>query len=333
VQFESESKMKIFKNQLVLIFLIAVNFSCSSIIVPTSDFLLDAKIIPGKLKLERDSIRFTVKGNIPIVSAVSPQNPVLTLVLKSSETQLELGKVDLKKNVAGYQYQKDFVLAYQPWMEQSFLQINFFQGKRQNQIPFQQKVLARGVINTQLMAKIGEVFPDEPIPQIGIFIPTGEKEKDLSRIAEFSFTFDPGSSTLKRNAANQAVFRSMENFLNTNPTIASIKITGIQSPELVEGKNSKLGMDRANSAFEVIQQIASYIPKERIEVGARSNDWFDFRILLGEYQKISTQRKDQYYQILTSDRPYSEQAASLMKVQGFDQVSRDLFPPAQGSKN
>ena len=34
------------------------------------------------------------------------------------------------------------------------------------------KGLAKGVITTPLLAKIGKVYADEPIPDVGLYIPT-----------------------------------------------------------------------------------------------------------------------------------------------------------------
>lgn len=307
-------------------------WSEGSIIVPESDFLEDAKVSPSKLEFYRDSVRFSVKGTIPIESAINPRNPQLKIIIKSSDQILDLGEVELRKKVGHYEYVKDFILLYTPWMEGASLEAHFFQGKKKSDIPNEKKILAKGVITTPLLAKVGVVNPDEPIPQIGIFIPTGVMNESNSRAVEFLFRFDPGSSSLKLNDANQKSLAGLKTFIIENPSVVSFKITGIQSPEVSEGRSSKLGMDRALVIQKRVKADGLVFRDSLIEVKSRWNDWFDFRLLLREYEKISTQRKDQYYSILLNGSDYSTQSQQLKKLAGFDQVSRDLFPKLRATK-
>jgi hypothetical protein len=159
-------------------------WSDHSTIVPESDFLKDAKLSPSKLEFFSDSVRFRVKGSIPIESAINPRNPQLKLILKSSDQILDLGEVELRKKVANYEYDEDFTILYSSWMEGAFLEAHFFHGKKKSEIPGEKKVLAKGVITTPLLAKVGVVNSDEPIPQIGIFIPTGIMNESNSKAEE-----------------------------------------------------------------------------------------------------------------------------------------------------
>lgn len=300
--------------------------------MPESDFLEDAKVIPSKLEFYRDSVRFSVKGTIPIESAINPRNPQLKIIIKSSDQILDLGEVELRKKVGHFEYVKDFILLYTPWMEGASLEAHFFHGKRKSDIPNEKKILAKGVITTPLLAKVGVVNPDEPIPQIGIFIPTGVMNVINSRASEFLFRFDPGSSSLKLSDANQKSLAGLKTFIIENPSVVSFKITGIQSPEVSEGRSSKLGMDRALVIQKRVKADGLVFRDSLMEVKSRWNDWFDFRLLLRDYEKISTQRKDQYYSILLNGSDYSTQSHQLKKLPGFDQVSRDLFPKLRATK-
>jgi hypothetical protein len=77
----------------------------------------NAKIKPEKLTLFADSVRFSLKGTIPIISGLIPRNPRLRLVLKSHCNQKDFGELILKKNVSTYSYDQSYVFLYQPWME------------------------------------------------------------------------------------------------------------------------------------------------------------------------------------------------------------------------
>ncbi len=157
--------------------------------MPVSDFLKDAKLNPSKLEYFRDSVRFSVTGTIPIESALIPKNPQLTLVMKSSDQFLDLGEVGLRKTVAKYEYDQDFILPYSPWMEGASLEAHFFHGKRKSVVPDEKKTLAKGIITTPLLAKIGMVNADEIMPQVGLYIPSGVLTENNLKSGEFLFRF------------------------------------------------------------------------------------------------------------------------------------------------
>ncbi|SFB21253.1 OmpA family protein [Algoriphagus aquimarinus] len=323
---------QLFKKKPVLFLMLLLPLLCSSIMVPETDFLKDSKVTPGKLEFFRDSVRFEVSGTIPIESALSPRSPKLSLLFKSSESFIRFEDIELTKKVAEYVYKESFVLAYEPWMEGAFLEAQFFQGKKAQTDPYQKKILARGVITTPLLAKIGNVNPDEPIPQVGLFISTGVLDADLSRSQEFLVKFDAGSSTIKMNAANKKAIADLKSFLTENSSVMSFKITGTQSPESSEGKSSKLGMDRAEAVKKLLLESNVSLKENVTEIKARTNDWFDFRLQLRGYEKLSTQRKDQYYAVLLDGSDYQSQSLSLKKIPGFTQVANELFPGLRAAK-
>ncbi|RIW17297.1 hypothetical protein D0X99_06020 [Algoriphagus lacus] len=297
-----------------------------SIIMPENKFLKDARLIPQKLKLEGDSLRFTIKGTIPIESVFSPKNPKVLVLFQSPTFKLELGEIELKRTVSNYGYEKKFSLKFEPWMLEGSLELLFFQGKKVVQVPFENAVLAKGVIAPQLMVKLGEVYPDEPIPVVGLYITTGSLDKEIIQKEEFLLGFDLGSSSFKANQANSETLNGLDQFLERNPDVQQIRITGIQSPESGEGKNSSLGMSRAESARKVLLSRISSVSESDLKVNSRWNDWFDLRLLLRDYKGISTNRKDELYAILMNQETYLEQSERLKKVPGFSQVAQDLYP-------
>ncbi|WP_153231772.1 tetratricopeptide repeat protein [Algoriphagus machipongonensis] len=289
------------------------------------------EVSPAKLSYFRDSIQFEVSGTIPIESVLSPKNPQLELVFRGSDSELLLGEIELNKILAAYEYKESYKLRYEPWMEGAVLEAYFYHGKKKED-PSERKILAKGVITTPLLAKVGHVRVDEPIPQIGLYIPTGSMDKDLSRYGEFVLQFEAGSSVVKSTRQNQAILDSLEQFILRYPSISSIRITGTQSPENSEGKSSRLGMDRANATLAVLRKSNIRFQDSALTVTSRWNDWFDFRLLLRDYQRFSTQKKDELYAILLNGQDYQTQASQLRKVSGFSQVSRDLFPRLRAAK-
>ncbi|MBN3521866.1 tetratricopeptide repeat protein [Algoriphagus lutimaris] len=305
--------------------------ACGSRIVPENNFLENSEINPSKLIFQRDSLNFKIKGEIPIISALSPKNPRVEIEIRGSNQQVNLGNVELQKELGKYTYEENFTIQYQSWMEGAVLEAIFYQGKDQIS-PSEKKILAKGVITTPLLVKVGAVRPDEPIPQVGLYIPTGSLDKDLTRYSDFSFFFSAGSSKVVETSRNKGTLDRLKNFILQYPSISGIKITGTQSPENTEGKNSKLGMDRAEATLDYLKNSNIRISDSLLDLSSRWNDWFDFRLLLRDYEKLSTQRKDQFYSVLLNGQDYLSQADDLRRINGFREVSRDLFPKLRAAK-
>ncbi len=328
----NQFKVGRFQILVTLFWIFSESLFASPIIMPENKFLKDAQVIPQKLKLEGDSVRFTVKGTIPVESVLIPKNPKVHVIFKSSTNQLDLGEIDLKRSVSNYGYEKRFALKFEPWMLGSTLELLFFQGKKEIQEPYEQAILAKGIVAPQLMVKLGEVYPDEPIPVVGIFITSGSMDRELVQQEEFALSFGLGSSIFKPTPANVETLKRLDQFLELNPLVQQIKITGIQSPETGEGKSSALGMQRAVSARQILMERVPSIPESEMKTMARWRDWFDLRLLLRDYKGISTNRKDEIYAILTNQESYLEQMDRLKKVPGFSQVASDLYPNLRVAK-
>jgi tetratricopeptide (TPR) repeat protein len=309
-------------------------FSCLSIVSYAQEarYLKEINIKPQQLEYFRDSVRFSIEGKISIESVMSPRNPELKLLLKTTDKVLDLGDVELEKNLGDYSFYKDYVLEFEPWMEGAILEAQLFQGKKVSQEPFESVQLAKGVITTPFLAKIGRVNPDEPIPNIGLYIPAGIVNRNLTKTKEFQIFFNPGAFNYVGSSRNEAMLSEIRAFLMENPSITSIKIIGIQSPEQAEGKNSKLGMDRAMTVKDELISRKLFLRDSIIEVGARWNDWFDLRLLIRDYAGLSTSKKDEYYTILMNGDDYLSQRSQMEKIAGFSQLSRQLFPQLRMAK-
>jgi outer membrane protein OmpA-like peptidoglycan-associated protein len=312
------------KKQIKNIFLLVLLTGCGSRIMPESNFLEDSKISPSKLEFFRDSIQFEVSGIIPIESVISPKNPQVSLHFVSRENSMDLGKFPLTKNFEAYRYSKSFKIAYEPWMEFATMELHFNQGEKQTTQPQERKGLTKGVITTPLLAKIGKVYADEPIPDVGLYIPTGVATIDQSRAQTFEILFLTGSAEINLTNSNNEQLKRLQIFITENPSIKKIRITGIQSPESGEGKSSALGNSRAKTVYEYLKNSGMILRDSTTEVKSRWKDWFDLRLLLRDYDKISTQRKDQYYDVLLSGSDFISQSDQLKRIPEFDQISRDF---------
>ena len=324
--------IRLFKALLLIGFCLPILTCFGSNSMPEADYLSNTQLIPQKLKLEGDSVRFEIKGKIPIESNITAKAPRLKLVFYNDQNSLDLGEIALNKTLTHYEFSKKESLHFEPWMLSGILELQYFQGKKMNAPAVEKKAVAKGVVAPQLMAKIGRVFPDEPIPEVGLYITTGQLDREMEQRKTFTFLFDPGTSAIKSNQAFQNEVKKLEDYLKEFPNIVSIQMTGLQSPESSEGKSSRLGSDRAQNLFKQIKNKFGTFPDSAVKVSSRWNDRFDLRLLLRDYEGISTQNKDEMYAVLMSDESYLEQTGRLKKIPGFSQVERDLFPKLRAVK-
>lgn len=302
-------------------------------LMPEYEYLKETKLLPAKLQYHRDSVKFEVSGEIPVLSVLLPRNPKLKLIFKHSDKIIDLGWLELNKGVSAYTYKSSYSFVYEPWMDTGILELQLFQGKKDSDLPYEVKILARGVITSPLMAKVGKVQANEPIPAVGMYIPTGLLDVDLMQSKSFSFYFSPGESEFSPSLkSNREEIEALQRFLIANPSIESFKITGIQSPEREEGRDSKLGNDRAQALSQYLLANKIILDSSRMDVTSRWNDWFDFRLLLREYPDLSTSQRDTYYDILLNGAAYESQREALSGLASFSKVSRALYPRLRVAK-
>ncbi len=295
-------------------------------------FISDVQLTPSKLKLEGDSVRFSIKGTIPNESLLMPRNPRLSLRLYSTGDTLDFGNISLVKEVANFSFGQSFSVVFQPWMEGAVLELNFFQGRKDQEVPFETKIVGRGISAPQLLVNLGQVIPGEPIPQIGLFQLTEGMNSKNKKIETFFPMFLPGTDQLTKNMFNRELFKKMSDFLKENPDVIQIKITGLQSPERVEGRNSQLGRKRAETALEELKQRFPDLDFPTIALDSRWNDWFDLRLFLESYDGISDEERIAFQSVLMGQENYLTKWELMKKMNGFGQISRNLFPRLRTAK-
>lgn len=67
--------IKMFRVFILLVLSLGISWAQSSRNVPELKFLKDSQVKPEKLVIERDSVKFTVEGKVPMESVLTPRNP------------------------------------------------------------------------------------------------------------------------------------------------------------------------------------------------------------------------------------------------------------------
>lgn len=287
-------------------------------------YLTNVGLVPNKLTVVQDSIQFSVACKLPVGSGVLSKQPQLKLWLKSSKERLDLGTIELSKQGGVAVFQKRVAVLYLPWMEGAQLELEFFEGK--SKVPEESRVLASGVRAPQLMVRLGQYLPGEGIPEIGRYDFPEKVLVTKPQTKVVSFQFAPGKSDWTSSLGNEEARKQLTDFLNRYPEIISVELTGLQSPEQAEGRNSQLGYRRA----EVVgQKMLSFFPElaeNQIKIQSRWNDWFDFRVLLADYDELSESAKEDFYNVLLAEGSFLEKGIRLKSLPDFERVAPRLYP-------
>ena len=287
-------------------------------------YLANVSLVPSKLRVAQDSIEFSLSGKLPVSSGVLAKQPALKLWLKSSQDSLDLGSLALTKQVGVDAFQKNVNIPFLPWMEGAVLELQFFEGK--NKVPTEKRILAKGIRALQLMVRMGQYELGESIPEVGRYDFQQKPLPSIPQTKTVYFQFAPGKSDWNPNLGNEEVRKQLVDFLNQNPEILSIQLTGLQSPEQAEGRNSQLGYRRAEV---VVQKLLSFFPEldpQQIKTQSRWNNWFDFRILLADYEDLPEATKESYYKVLLSEESFLEKGIRLKSLPDFERVASRLYP-------
>jgi tetratricopeptide (TPR) repeat protein len=316
-----------------LFWMLSILFAVSQQLIAqqaAASYLTSVSLFPQKLRVERDSIKFLITGKLPIGSGLLTKQPQLRLRLLSNRDTLDLGTIPVQNQAGIAILTKNIAFSYMPWMEDARLELDFSLGK--NKAPIESKVLAKGIHAPQLLVRLGNYLPGEAIPAVGRF-DFSEKIKEVKPLTKsVSFKFEPGKSDWITHPENQEAKKQLAIFLEQNPELLSLKITGLQSPEQAEGRNSQLGYLRAERIGQKLLEFFPSISKDQINYQSRWNDWFDFRILLADYSGLAEETKSRYYEELQGEGTYFEKGLRLKALPEFERVSAALYPKLRSAQ-
>jgi tetratricopeptide (TPR) repeat protein len=319
---------KLHKKVFVLTLIVAVVFSCSPKMSPYADLLDNVQAKPEALQLHRDSIRFQLTGAIPLKYLKEDVKVVLYPEYVYGEGALRLGETvpfdgAYVKSFNSVRVEDKYIFPYLPGMDAGTLLLKATVERKGKLYTVDPKQIGVGLNTLPMLTRMGQITPDEPIPSIGLYATSGEINQNLEQISAYTVFFKLGSDVLE----SEQLAPGLVDFFSTTPGVAikQITVTGLVSPESGEIGQNTLALKRAEKVKS--QLLRQYrLGSDLIQVQTRRNDWFDFRVLLGEYEGINEQQKEAYYRIIMNGNEYQSQLRELQKLNTFSTVSRALFP-------
>ncbi|MBW3469728.1 tetratricopeptide repeat protein [Arthrospiribacter ruber] len=303
--------------------------SCSPKLHKYESLLDGISAKPEVLTMHRDSVRVNITGALPLPLLNKDTKIYLFPEYRYGEGALRLGEFvafdgTYTNAVQAVRLDEKITFPYLEGMDKGVLAIKALVFHKDKVFVPSEKELVPGVSILPLLTRLGQITPNEPIEEIGMYISTDFPGFSTNSERQFSVNFPLGSAQVPGRTLPTTLY----NFLNRGErgfVIKKITVTGLVSPETAELSNPTLSGQRAENLKQRIKNIpaVSHVP---VEIEERRNDFFDFRMLLRDYGGINTTQKDAYYQILTTDESFESQLAQIRQLSTFRKVSADLFP-------
>jgi tetratricopeptide (TPR) repeat protein len=301
--------------------------SCSPRIQAIDDMLDAVKVTPEVLVLHRDSVRFTIAGSIPLKYLSKDARILLYPEYVYEGKVFRLGELIpfdgiYNQTITEAKFSSNYLIPFLPGMEKGELQIRSVYQSKSKLYTGTVKKIGVGVMTTPLLARYGQIRFDQPIPELGVYMTSDFSGINSSENRLYEVNFLLGRDRL----LNGQLPANLQNLLQRGERgkiIRSIRITGLHSPEIEDTKDHNLAEKRAQSLRLRLENLRKGLP---IETSFRKNDWFDFRVLLSDYQGIDEKLKERYLDILTSTASYESKLGSLKRLPQYTKVARDLYP-------
>ncbi|SIS68829.1 tetratricopeptide repeat protein [Belliella pelovolcani] len=324
------------RNIFSLLFATFLFWNCTPKLSKFDNLLEGMTAKPEALTMHRDSVRFKLDGAIPLQYLRSDVKILLYPEYSYGEGALRLAEIvafdgAYTKVINQAKVEADFVFPYLPGMESGELLLKGLviqNGKTRN---IAAKKIADGLYTTPLLARTGQVTPDEPIPPIGVYMKTDFSELQREVSKDYTVSFPLASNALRENTLTTTDGKPIPSFIESGTVLKKITVTGIHSFESQEINSTELAQRRAEVVRQKIRSMLNN-PNIPVVAASRQKDWFDFRVLLGEYDGITTPQKEAYYDIILSDKAFETQLREIQRLPTYAKVSRDLFPKLRQAK-
>lgn len=298
--------------------------------------LLDQVIAqPQYLMLHRDSIRVRIAGSIPMQYLNSESKVYFYPEYQYGTGVLRLGSFvyfddQASKNLTRLPIDQSIIFPYLDGMEVGTLVIHAIVEKNGVSYPVPEKIIAFGLNNAPMLARMGQIIPNEPISPIGLYMTSASTGINALDTREFMVSFKLGMNQMEVKNLPLGLMNLLQKG-ERGKSLKKVKVIGLVSPENQELADPNLAAKRVLHLKGILTD-QHLLRSEQIEVAIRRKDWFDFRLLLGEYKGLSVSEREEYYDILQENTDYESQLRKMRLLSTYPKVAREVFPKLRGAK-
>lgn len=319
--------------------------SCSlqSVIKKSAD--QQVVVSPNPLEVHGDSVRFTVNAELPprmmkkkVTYSLVPQFEYGGTVVPFTEAiTFDGDEINRKEAV---REEETFSFPYREGMADGQLNVTgtATHKKSAKTLDAPREVVAQGVVTTPKLVRIGQFAADEEIKPLGVYMDHGYADQDELEPVEVEFFFEQGSARLRPSEVNSERGKFLKAFIASENVTRTVTITGTHSPEGSERINRDLSKNRAEVIEKFYrQEMQQYDYRDESDsiefiILPVVDDWSDFRLLLADYDKISPEQKEEYYNIIYEEGDFDAKEKRMQQLPTYKTVFNDLYPQLRIAK-
>ena len=295
---------------------------------------------PSPLEVHANEVEFEMSALLPVKMLKKEKVYTVNTFYQYGDDRVEVGSLEFRAedfpNGAEQQPQKSetFTFPYEgEAMDDGYLYVQGVasdpeSGDSESTPELQ---VAEGLITTsqlvQVPAAMGVLYADHGYN-------TGE-ELEPTYVNIF---FPQGSAYLRPSETRSDRGERFSNFIAEKNVTRSVTITGTHSPEGSERVNEDLSQNRAERIEEYYrEQMDRYDYSETADeinfiLKPVVEDWSGLRQMLQEYDGLTQEQKQEYYDIIDGSGSFVEKEDQLHQLSTYREVFREIYPELRAAK-
>lgn len=294
------------------------------------------EITPNPLEVHKDTVVFDMTGNLPVKMLKKGTVYTLNTFYKYGENELALSPAEYSAadfpNSATEEVKvsKNQVFPYKDEYKIGTVEVQGVASKGTKSKTTPRLTLATGIITTSKLVQNSyyAAYADHGY----------NNQEELIPVVIPDFIFERGRSVLRTSEIKADKGKQLDAFIASKNVTRTVTITGTHSPEGAERINSKLSEERAKAIEKFYRaQMKKYDYKGAADsikfiLKPIVDDWSDFKNALAAYDKITSDEKSEYLNIINGGGSFEDQEKAMKKLKTYNKVFRDVYPGLRTAK-
>ncbi|MCE7863569.1 MAG: hypothetical protein DYG99_08510 [Bacteroidetes bacterium CHB5] len=294
------------------------------------------EITPNPLEVHKDTVVFDMTGNLPVKMLKKGTVYTLNTFYKYGENELALSPAEYSAadfpNSATEEVKvsKNQVFPYKDEYKIGTVEVQGVASKGTKSKTTPRLTLATGIITTSKLVQNSyyAAYADHGY----------NNQEELIPVVIPDFIFERGRSVLRTSEIKADKGKQLDAFIASKNITRTVTITGTHSPEGAERINSKLSEERAKAIEKFYRaQMKKYDYKGAADsikfiLKPIVDDWSDFKNALAAYDKITSDEKSEYLNIINGGGSFEDQEKAMKKLKTYNKVFKDVYPGLRTAK-
>lgn len=294
------------------------------------------EINPNPLEVHKDTVVFDMTGNLPVKMLKKGTVYTLNTFYKYGENELALAPAEYRaddfpnSSTEEVKVTKNQVFAYKDDYKVGTVEVQGVASKGTKAKTTPRLTLATGIITTSKLVQNS---------YYAAYAGHGyNNQEELIPVVIPDFIFERGRSVLRTSEIKADKGKQLDAFIASKNVTRTVTITGTHSPEGAERINTKLSEERAKAIEKFYRaQMKKYDYKGAADsikfiLKPVVDDWTEFKNALAAYDKITSDEKSEYLNIINGGGSFETQEKAMKKLKTYNKVFKDVYPGLRTAK-